>query len=146
MFHISKAPQWEQSPLLKASPHPECLGFHNGRVALFSPLQGAFLRQGVPLFPPRLQGFIDAWDCPIPAPRETWHRSWGSHLQPPITPPPKTDSQPWNAGIQDKLCCCWEVTPRDSSGRFRFQRIMLSPYLELKNYHVSCPRMSLLSP
>jgi hypothetical protein len=76
-LHISKAPQWEQSTLLKAPPHPECLGFHNGRVALFSTLEGAFLRQGVPLFPPKLQGSIDGWDCPIHDSQETWQFSGG---------------------------------------------------------------------
>lgn len=91
-LHISKAPQQEQSTLLKALPHPECLGFHNGKVAFFSTLEGAFLRQGVPLFPPRLQGSIDGWDCPIPAPRETWHCSWGSYLLKSVTSPSKTDS------------------------------------------------------
>lgn len=30
-LHISKAPQWQQNTLLRTPPHPECLGFHNGK-------------------------------------------------------------------------------------------------------------------
>lgn len=143
--------QWEQSTLLNAPPHPECLGFHNGRVALFSTLEGAFLRQGVPLFPPKLQGSIDGWDCPIHDPRETWQCSgqggvgWVSRLLKPVTSPSKTDFQLWNAGFQDTFCCSREVMARDISGRFRFQRIMLFPYLEVKPFHVSSPRVPLFS-
>lgn len=52
------------------------------RAAVLGALEGAFLRQGVPLSPLRPQSSID-WDHPIPAPRETWRHSWGSCPPPP---------------------------------------------------------------
>lgn len=131
--------------LLKVPPHPECLGFHNGRVALFSTLEGAFLRQGVPLFPPKLQGSIDGWDCPIYDPRETWQFYGG--FPPPVACHITVKKQTYNCGMLDiritfsALGKLWpETSLADSRGS------MLSPYLEVKCYHVSSPRVPLISP
>ena len=103
----------------------------------------AFLRQGVPHFPLRPQSSIDGWDHLIPAPRETWRHSWGSYLS---TSPTRTDVPLWNLRSQDEHWLYGEIVLGDISARFRFWRIVLSPYLELKWNHVCSPNLPWLGP
>lgn len=50
--------------LLKILPHPECLGFHNGKERLSQCSRGCIPETGRSLFPPRPQSLIDGWDAP----------------------------------------------------------------------------------
>lgn len=105
------------------------------RGAVFSAREVAFLRQGVPAFPPRPQSSIDGgWDCPIPAPRETWRRSRGSRLPTAIPSPPRTDARLWDCGSQEE--CYRGAALGDISARFRFRSLALPPYGELKCHRV----------
>ena len=144
--HISKAPQWRQNPLLKTPPHPECLGFHNGKERLSSALwRFAFLRQGVPPFARRPQSCIEARDHPIPAPRETWRHARGSDL--PITSPGGTDSWLWSPRSQDEPWPCRKMV----LGRCLCQGQVSEKWCCLRiwnnsSYHVSSPKMPRSSP
>ena len=104
------------------------------RRAVFGAREVAFLRQGVPLFPPRPQSSIDGWDCPIPAPRETWRHALGSRLPTAITSPLRTGARLWGCGSQEE--CYREAAVGGISAWFRFWSLVLSLHLELKCHHV----------
>lgn len=101
-LHISKAPQWQQNRLLKVSPHPECLGFHNGKVWLSSALwrlhawDRAFLPfhwgHKAPLTTGTVPSLLlESLSSTLGAPASPW----------PVASPLKPDAWLWSCRFQD---------------------------------------------